>query len=325
MRVKLVKFAYYRATSREGIFLDFRIVTTGLRFPEGPLELPGGDILVTEIAAGCLTRIKPDGTKSLFATTGGGPNGAAIGPDGAIYVAQNGGFHWTERPLPDGSTGLFPGEQPEDYIGGQIQRVSADGSEVTTLYRDCDGERLKGPNDLVFDAEGNFYFTDHGKTRPRDRDRTGVFYASPDGKMIKEIVFPMEGPNGIGLSPDGKMLYVAETPTGRVYAYDLTGPGQVGMRRVLATVPGAPPFNLGMCDSLVVDGEGNVIVATLVNGGLTSISPAGVCTHYPCPDVLTTNACFAGPNLSTLYATLSTTGRLIAFDNWPTKGLKLNF
>ena len=194
--------------------MDFRVVTTGLKFPEGPLELPNGDILVTEIAAGCLTRITPSGEKSVFAKTGGGPNGAAIGPEGAIFVAQNGGFHWTERPLPDGTTGLFPGEQPEDYIGGQIQRVSADGSEVTTIYKECDGERLKGPNDLVFDAEGNFYFTDHGKTRPRDRDRTGVFYASPDGKMIKEIVFPMEGPNGIGLSPDGKVLYVAETPTG---------------------------------------------------------------------------------------------------------------
>jgi gluconolactonase len=305
--------------------MEFRVIATDLKFPEGPLVLPNGDLLVTEIAAGCLTRITADGAKAVFAKTGGGPNGAAIGPDGAIYVAQNGGFHWTERPLPDGSTGLFPGEQPEDYIGGQIQRVSADGSEVRTLYRDCEGERLKGPNDLVFDAEGNFYFTDHGKTRPRDRDRTGVFYASPDGKMIKEIVFPMEGPNGIGLSPDGKVLYVAETPTGRLYAFDLVGPGQVGMRHVVGTVPGALPFNFAMCDSLVVDGEGNVIVATLVNGGLTSFTPSGEATHYPCPDILTTNACFGGADMRTLYATLSTTGKVIAFDSWPTQGLKLNF
>lgn len=305
--------------------MDFRVVTTGLRFPEGPLELPNGDLLVTEIAAGCLTRVTPEGERSLFANTGGGPNGAAIGPEGAIFVAQNGGFRWTERPLPDGTIGLFPGEQPEDYIGGQIQRVSADGSEVTTLYSECEGERLKGPNDLVFDAEGNFYFTDHGKTRPRDRDRTGVFYASPDGKMIKEIVFPMEGPNGIGLSPDGKTLYVAETPTGRVYAFELGGPGQVSGRRLLATVPGAPPFGYSMCDSLVVDSAGNVIVATLLNGGLTSITPSGAMTHYPCPDILTTNACFGGPGLTTLYATLSTSGKLIAFDNWPTAGLQLAF
>jgi gluconolactonase len=306
--------------------MEHRVVATGLGFPEGPLEMPGGDILVVDIKNGTLIRIKPNGTKSTFATTGGGPNGAAIGPDGAIYIAQNGGFAWTERPGPDGTVGVFPGEQPPDYIGGQIQRVSPDGSEVTTLYRECNGERLKGPNDLVFDHEGNFYFTDHGKTRPRDRDRTGVYYASADGKMIREIVFPMEGPNGVGLSPDEKTLYVAETPTARVYAFPLSGPGQIAGRRVLATVPGAPPLNLALLDSLCVDSEGNVIVATLVHGGVTSISPDGSkVQHTPCPDVLTTNACFAGPDLRTLYVTCSTTGKLIAFDNWPTKGLKLAF
>lgn len=305
--------------------MDYRIVAEGLAFPEGPLEMPNGDIVVVEIKTGRLRRITPGGEMSVFATTGGGPNGAALGPDGAIYVAQNGGFSWSEMDLPDGSKGDLPGEQPDDYIGGQIQRVSADGSEVTTVYSECDGERLKGPNDLVFDKEGNFYFTDHGKNRRRDRDRTGVFYASPDGNMIKEIIFPMEAPNGVGLSPDEKTLYVAETPTGRLWAFELTGPGEIGGRRVLGTVPGAPPFNFGFCDSLCVDAEGNVIVATIVNGGLTSFSPSGEATHVPCPDRLTTNACFAGPDLGTLYATLSTTGKLIAFDDWPTKGLKLNF
>ncbi|OAI39130.1 hypothetical protein AYO38_08160 [bacterium SCGC AG-212-C10] len=305
--------------------MDYRVVTTGLAFPEGPLELPGGDILVTEIRTGVLTRVTPDGTKSTFATTGGGPNGAAIGPDGAIYVAQNGGFEWNEVDF-GGEKRVFPGEQPADYIGGQIQRVSPDGSEVTTLYRSCAGIPLKGPNDLVFDAEGNFYFTDHGKNRHRDRDRTGIFYASPDGKMIKEIIFPMEGPNGIGLSPDGRTLYVAETPTARVWAFPLSGPGEVAGRSVLATVPGAPPMNLAMLDSLCVDGDGNVIVATLVHGGVTSVSPDGqTIAHTAVPDILTTNACFGGSDLRTLYVTASTTGQLLAFDNWSTKGLKLAF
>ena len=302
------------------------VVAGGLGFPEGPLVLPDGDLLVTDIQAGVINRVTDSGEVSVFATTGGGPNGAAVGPDGAVYVAQNGGFEWHERPGPDGKVGLYPGDKPGNYIGGQIQRVSPDGSEVTTVYKDCDGEPLKGPNDLVFDKEGNFYFTDHGKTYGRQRDRTGVFYASPDGSMIKEIIFPLEGPNGIGLSPDGSVLYVAETPTGRVWACPLSGPGEVAGRYVLGTVPGAPPLNLGMCDSLCVDGEGNVIVATLVNGGVTSISPnGGQMSHTPCPDILTTNACFGGPDLRTLYVTLSTTGQLIAFDNWPTRGLKLNF
>jgi gluconolactonase len=307
------------------VFMEMRVVATGLEFPEGPLVLPDGDLLVTEIRGGRLSRVTPDGTVSVFAVTGGGPNGAAIGPDGAIYVAQNGGFTWTERvSATTGQKALFPGERPPDYIGGQIQRVSADGAEVTTLYRDCDGEPLKGPNDLVFDREGNFYFTDHGKTYGRQRDRTGVFYASPDGRMIREIIFPLEAPNGVGLSPDGKTLYVAETPTGRVWAFELNGPGEVGRRHVLATVPGAPPLGVAYCDSLCVDAEGNVLVATIVNGGITSIAPDGSrIEHTPCPDPLTTNACFGGPDLRTLYVTLSTRGELIAFDNWPAPGLPL--
>ncbi|MCA9832248.1 MAG: SMP-30/gluconolactonase/LRE family protein [Dehalococcoidia bacterium] len=305
--------------------MDYRVVATSLAFPEGPLELPGGDIALVEIRAGDVSRINPaTGAKTVIAHTGGGPNGAALGPDGAIYVAQNGGFSWVPRDV-GGETRYFPGEQPEDYIGGQIQRVTLSG-EVSTIYSECNGEPLKGPNDLVFDAEGNFYFTDHGKNRPRSRDRTGIYYASPDGKMIKEIIFPMEAPNGIGLSPDGKTLYIAETPTARVWAVSLSGPGQVAGRRVLATVPGGPPNNLAMLDSLCVDAEGNVLVATLVHGGITSISPDGArLTHTPVPDRLTTNCCFAGPGLGTLYVTASTTGQLVAFDNWPTKGLKLNF
>ena len=308
--------------------MEYRTVAEGIEFAEGPLELPGGDILFTEIRAGRLTRVSPDGTRrETFATTGGGPNGAAIGPDGAIYVTQNGGFAWSEGRTSSGERTILPGPRPDTgYIGGQIQRVSADGAEVTTIHRECEGEPLKGPNDLVFDREGNFYFTDHGKRHGRTQDITGVFYASPSGDFIREIIFPLERPNGIGLSPDERTLYVAETPTGRLWAFDLEAPGKVGARRVVATAPVAPPHQFAMWDSLCVDAEGNVIVATLINGGVTSISPDGArVEHHPLPDRITTNACFAGPALRTLYVTLGSLGKLVAFDGWPTAGLRLNF
>ena len=134
----------------------------------------------------------------------------------------------------------------------------------------------------------------------------------------------MEAPNGIGLSPDGRLLYVAETPTGRLWAFELRGPGEVGRRWVVGTVPGAPPLNVAFCDSLCVDAAGNILVATIINGGVTSFAPDGTrAVHTPCPDSLTTNACFGGPDLRTLYVTLITTGQLIAFDPWPTAGLPL--
>ena len=122
---------------------------------------------------------------------------------------------------------MVPGNQPASYTGGSIQRVELATGRVETLYTACDGRPLRGPNDLVFDAQGGFWFTDHGKTRPRDRDRTGVFYALPDGSSIREVIFPLDAPNGIGLSPDGRRLYVAETHTGRVFWWEIVGPGVV--------------------------------------------------------------------------------------------------
>lgn len=299
-----------------------REIATGLAFPEGPIAMPDGSVVLVEIRRGTLTRVLPSGELEVVADLGGGPNGAALGPDGRVYVCNNGGFQWHER------NGVFlPGEQPEDYAGGSIQAVDLEGHSVETLYTECDGIPLKGPNDLVFDSSGGFWFTDHGKQRSRDRDRTGVFYAQPDGSSIQELIFPVESPNGIGLSPDQDRLYVAETPTARVFYWDLDGPGSIDVNprspnggHFLAGLPG-----LQMFDSLAVDGDGNVCVATLINGGVTVISPAGeILEHVATGDPLTTNICFGGEDLSTAYITLSASGRLVTID-WPRPGLQLAF
>jgi gluconolactonase len=285
--------------------------------------MPDGSIILVEIARGTLSRVA-EGEISVIAQLGGGPNGAAIGPDGRCYVCNNGGFQWIE--LPDGR--LFPGEEPENYSGGRIEVVDVDSGKVEVLYTNCDGQPLRGPNDLVFDRHGGFWFTDHGKTRKRERDRTGVFYAKADGSYIEEVIFPLEGPNGIGLSPAEDELYVAETTTGRLWAYPLEAPGKLkagaGMRpdggRLVNGRPGYYLF-----DSLAVDSEGRVCVATILDGGITILDPkGGPPDHVPLPDLLTTNICFGGKDLETAYITLSSTGKLVSMP-WPTPGLALNF
>ena len=291
-------------------------ITTGLQFPEGTIAMPDGSIIVVEIQRGTVSRVSPEGSIEVIATPGGGPNGAAIGPDGACYICNNGGFEWHER-----NSLVFPGDQPNDYSGGRIERVDLSSGEVSVLYTECNGNPLRGPNDIVFDRQGGFWFTDHGKNRPRDKDRTGVYYATIDGQHIREVIFPMEAPNGIGLSPAEDQLYVAETPTGRLWSFDISEPGVIdGARRMLAQIP-----DYHMFDSLAVDAEGNICVATLITGGITVHSPDGERAQLiEMPDILTTNICFGGEDLKTAYITLSSTGSLVSIP-WHCAGLPLNF
>lgn len=300
------------------------LVTDGLRFPEGPVAMPDGSVVLVEIERGCVTRVASDGTQHVVAELGGGPNGAAIGPDGKLYVCNNGGFHYVER-----AGLLIPHGQPDDYSGGRIERVDLATGAVETLYKSGDfGCTLRGPNDIVFDDAGGFWFTDHGKTRRRERDVTGVFYARADGSLLKEVIFPMENPNGIGLSPDGKTLYVAETYTSKLWAYDIAAPGEIAFSQGLLGPGGTflySPSGYTFFDSLAVDGAGNVCVATIGQSGISVVSPEGELVEFVATDdPFTTNICFGGPDLKTAYITLSGTGRLVKMD-WPSGGAKLNY
>ena len=301
---------------------ELTVLAEGLRFPEGPIAMPDGSVVLVEIARGTLSRVR-DGVTEVIADLGGGPNGAAIGPDGHCYVCNNGGFKWVEV-----RGRLFPGEEPESYGGGRIEKVNLQTGTIEVLYTNCQGLPLRGPNDIVFDADGGFWFTDHGKTRARERDRTGVFYAKADGSYIEEVIFPLEGPNGIGLSPAEDELYVAETPTGRLWAYELAGPGRLKGERRDKPDGGRLVAGRGgyfMFDSLAVDAKGNVCVATILDGGITTLKPNGGEPEFvPMPDRLTTNICFGGDDLATAYVTLSGTGKLVALP-WDRPGLPLNF
>jgi gluconolactonase len=313
---------YYRSADEESGMADIRILASGLRFPEGPVAMADGSVILGEIAGGRVTRVMPDGSKSEIGKAGGGPNGLALGPDGALYVCNNGGAVYETSPS-------FLSTGPaKDYAGGTIQRIDLRTGETQVLYRECNGHKLSAPNDIVFDRQGRFYFTDLGKRYADHRDNGGLYYALPNGSGITELVYPIITPNGVGLSPDEKTVYVADTETSRVYAWDILSPGKLKHEpfpapyggRCVAGLPGFQRF-----DSLAVEAGGNICVATLVTGHITVISPAGqVVRQVKMPDVYPTNICFGGPGLRTAYITLSASGQLAAME-WPEPGLPLNF
>ena len=304
---------------------EMRTITTGLRFPEGPVAMPDGSVIVVEIESGQITRVHPDGTKSVVARPGGGPNGLAMGPEGKLYCVNNGGFDWNE-------TGgyLAPHGIASDYSGGRIERIDIDTGEVEILYKSGDfGCTLRGPNDIVFDEHGGFWFTDHGKQdyASRCHDIVGIFYARADGSFMEEVIFPSNNPNGVGLSPDGKSLYAAETYTCRLMKFNVIAPGKVDD----AAGPGGPgiplyrPAGYKFFDSLGVEECGNICVATIGESGISVISPEGELVEFAATDdIFTTNICWGGPDMKTAYITLSGSGRLVAMD-WARPGLKLAY
>jgi len=301
--------------------MDFELVCEGLEFPEGPIAMNDGSVILTEIKGERLTRVKSDGTKELVVETGGGPNGAAIGPDGAIYITNNGGaFQWLDN---NGLT--IPGPTPPSHDGGYIQRFDLTTKELTTVYDACDGRRLIGPNDLVFDKAGGMWFSDHGCSTPEGRKFGGVYYAKTDGSHISRQRDHLISPNGIGLSPDEKTVYLADTNLGRLWAFPVAAPGELAPPAGFA--PGNVVCNLPgyqLLDSLAVEAGGRVCVATIINGGITAFDADGSTEHFAFPDLIVTNICFGGSDMTTAWITASSTGKLYKA-TWPRPGLKLNF
>src|SRR5690606_30862287 len=115
----------------------------------------------------------------------------------------------------------------EDAGPGSIQVVDLATGKVDTLYEHSEATPFWAPNDIVFDSSGGFWFTDHGRDRPRWHSHGTVYYAKADGSEIREVIHPIDGANGIGLSPDGKTLYVAMTMEGHLRAFDVAAPGEV--------------------------------------------------------------------------------------------------
>ncbi len=282
------------------------IIAEGLAFPEGPVVMADGSVIVVELAGGRVTRCW-NGRTETICDIGGGPNGAAIGPDGALYICNNGGLDLVKFQNARGT-----GHE------GRVERVDLLTGKFERLYDACDGIALEAPNDIVFDADGRMWFTDLGKTHDGIRTASGLFSALPDGSSIAAINRHAMSYNGVGLSPDGAHLYVADTHQARLWRYDRRVEAQ--RPTWVATAPGPVGF-----DSLAVTAAGNICVATLYDGGITTITPdGGVSKLDIAGEPYVTNIAFGGADRRDAYITLSQTGRL-ALLRWDDPGLELHY
>lgn len=301
--------------------MQFELVAEGFGFPEGPVALNDGSVLLVEIETRRLVHVDPAGAVTGIAEFEGGPNGAAFGPDGLLYVCNNGGsFTFStaaghNAPAPVAST----------HRTGSLQRVDITTGHVETIYEEAGGRRLEGPNDLVFDRHGGIWFTDYGSATPLGRNYGSLCYALPDGSYIERVKEGLISPNGIGLSPDESVVYVADTALGRLWAFDVDEPGRLVAAqrhkpgRVISNLQGA-----NRLDSLAVEADGRICVATIGDGGITVFDLDGTTSHIKLPDPFVTNLCFGGLDMRDVWVTASGTGRLYKA-RWPRPGLKLNF
>lgn len=265
-------------------------VATGFSFTEGPMWRQGR-LWFSDVTGDRLRAVSPDGkVEELIANSGGLPNppaGANIGSNG-LAPAQDGGVLMAQM-----------GARRIAHVDAKLR--------VTPFLERYEGKRLNSPNDLVYARDGALWFTDppFGLFNGMNRDPAkelpyNAVWRYANGKLTPAIT-DLALPNGIGFSPDGKVLYVSDYgPPGVIRAYDVGAGGALSNARTLITFPRSGP---GGADGLKVDHKGNIWATG--PGGIRIITPAGkVLGQIKLPEVAA-NLAFAGDG-RTLYITGST-------------------
>ena len=248
-------------------------------FLEGPSFDAEGNLYVVDIPHGRIFRISPGGVFTLVSEYDGEPNGLKIHRDGRIFVA--------------------------DYKNG-ILLLNPNGGDVTPVLARKASERLRGPNDLFFAANGDLYFTDQGQTGLQDR--SGRVYRLSAAGRLDVVLDAIPSPNGLVMDTAETTLFVAVTRANSIWRLPLQPDGTTTKVGVFIQLSGG----IGP-DGLAIDEEGNLAVAHAGLGTVWQFDPLGQPLHRirSCAGLLTTNVAYGGGDRSTLYITESATGTIL--------------
>lgn len=262
---------------------EMTVLASGFDTLEGPAFDRHGNLFFVDWERHSILRRSPEGEISEFYNTGGVPAGLAFHPDGSLWVADEG-----------------------DDIHGLL-RITPDG-EAKIMVAEFEGKPLNGANDLVFDKDGNIYFSDPWRTSAENP--VGGFYRYTVDGELQQIDTGLAFPNGVAIAHDGQYVILAETYRDRLLRYRINSDGTVGPREVWAetTLPSGG-------DGMAFAEDGNLYVAHHSAGSVDIFDPNGKqvgSISVPGPQV--TNCAFGGPHRKTLVITECTTGSLYAVE-----------
>ena len=241
--------------------------------------------------------------------------------DGVFKLSPTGDLtHWADDPtagfhghkvLPNGIHLVCAAKR------GAIWKMDATGKKVGVASSECDGKPLRAPNDLTLDGHGGVYFTDPGGSR--EGPIGTVHYIDRKGRTT-QVVGGLRVPNGVVLSPDERLVYVAETVPNRILRFPVLSPGKLGPMHILTVLPGKEGHD-ATPDGLAIDSKGNLYVAHLGTGSVFVLDPQGKLLHqWPGGNYDVSNLAFGGPGMSQLFLTGSigfrskTEGRVFRLD-----------
>lgn len=251
-------------------------------FLEGPLFDEDGNLYVTDIPYGRIFKVSPDKQWQLVIQYEGEPNGLKWLTKNVLLIA--------------------------DYRNGLMQLDVQTGAIKPFLSR-LHSERFKGVNDLTFDSQGNLYFTDQGQTGLHDP--TGRVYRLRAGGHLDTLLTNVPSPNGLVLSPDEQVLYVAATRGNEIWRTPLMPDGGVAKvgRFFMSHGPMGP-------DGVAMDAEGCLLIANPGLGCVWRLNALGEPTHVWTSPIghAITNLAFGGQDNRQVFVTESTSGSILSFE-----------